>query len=132
MFRALLLPIFRSTKQLLLQHLVIVTPYCCPLLSWKRWNWFECVVGGVRHPQHTQTGSNWFECVVGGVGHPQHTQTGCGWRTPPSTHSNRFQLSHDSSRQHYGVTITRCCSYSCFVLLKWVIVTPETCRVVVR
>ena len=26
-------------------------------LSWKRWNWFECAVGGVRHPQHTQTSS---------------------------------------------------------------------------
>jgi len=24
----------------------------------------------------------------------------------------------DSSRQQYGVTVTRCCSYSCFVLLK--------------
>jgi len=22
------------------------------------WNWFECVVGGVRHPQHTQISSN--------------------------------------------------------------------------
>jgi hypothetical protein len=21
-------------------------------LSWKSWNWFECAVGGVRHPQH--------------------------------------------------------------------------------
>ena len=28
------------------------------------------------------------------------------------------QLFHDSSRQQYGVTVTRCCSYSCFVLLK--------------
>jgi len=28
------------------------------------------------------------------------------------------QLFHDSSRQQYGVTITSCCSYSCFVLLK--------------
>jgi len=27
-------------------------------LSWKSWNRFECVVGGVSHPQHTQTGSN--------------------------------------------------------------------------
>ena len=27
-------------------------------------------------------------------------------------------LFHDSSRQQYGVTVTRCCSYSCFVLLK--------------
>ena len=45
------------------------------------------------------------KCVVGG-------------RTPPTTHSNQFQLFHDSSRQQYGVTVTRCCSYSCFVLLK--------------
>ena len=29
-----------------------------------------------------------------------------------------FQLFSDSSRQQYGVTVTRCCSYSCFVLLK--------------
>ena len=33
----------------------------------------------------------------------------CGWHTPPTTHN---------SRQQYGVTVTRCCSYSCFVLLK--------------
>jgi hypothetical protein len=25
---------------------------------------------------------------------------------------------HDSSRQQYGVTVTRCCSYSCFVILR--------------
>jgi hypothetical protein len=25
---------------------------------------------------------------------------------------------HDSSRQQYGVTVTRCCSYNCFVVLK--------------
>jgi len=30
----------------------------------------------------------------------------CGWRTPPKTHSNRFQLFHDSSRQQYGVMVT--------------------------
>ena len=29
-----------------------------------------------------------------------------------------FQLFHDSSRQQCGVTVTRCCSYNCFVLLK--------------
>ena len=34
------------------------------------------------------------------------------------THSNQFQLFHDSNRQQYSVTVTRCCSYSCFVLLK--------------
>ena len=29
-----------------------------------------------------------------------------------------FQIFHDSSRQQYSVTVTRCCSYSRFVLLK--------------
>jgi hypothetical protein len=40
------------------------------------------------------------------------------WRTPPTTHSNQFQIFHESSRQQYGVMVTRYCSYSCFVLLK--------------
>jgi hypothetical protein len=31
--------------------------YCRLPLSWKSWNWFECAVGGVCHPQHTQTSS---------------------------------------------------------------------------
>jgi len=29
-----------------------------------------------------------------------------------------LELFRDSSRQQYGVTVTRCCSYSCFVLLQ--------------
>jgi len=29
-----------------------------------------------------------------------------------------LELFHDSSRQQYGVTATRSCSYNCFVLLK--------------
>ena len=37
--------------------------YCSLPLSWKSWNWFECAVGGVRHPQHTQTGSNIYVSV---------------------------------------------------------------------
>jgi hypothetical protein len=32
--------------------------YCYLSLSWKSWDRFACAVGGVRHPQHTQTGSN--------------------------------------------------------------------------
>jgi hypothetical protein len=36
----------------------------------------------------------------------------------PLTYSNQFQLFHNNNRQKYGVTVTRCCSYSCFVLLK--------------
>jgi hypothetical protein len=42
--------------QLYLQHLVLVTPLLLSAaVSWIR---FECAVGGLRHPQHTQTGSN--------------------------------------------------------------------------
>jgi hypothetical protein len=37
---------------------------------------------------------------------------------------------YHSSRQQYGVTVTRCCSPLCS--WRWVIVTPETCRAVVR
>ena len=42
----------QERKELCLQDLVFVTPL---LLSWKSCNWFECAVGGVRHPKHTQT-----------------------------------------------------------------------------
>jgi hypothetical protein len=42
--------------QLYLQHLVFVTPLL--LSAAISWNRFECAVGGVRHPQHTQTSSN--------------------------------------------------------------------------
>jgi hypothetical protein len=34
--------LYQERKQLYLQHLVTVTPYCCLLLSWKIWNRFEC------------------------------------------------------------------------------------------
>jgi len=29
-----------------------------------------------------------------------------------------LQHFHDSNRQQYGVMVTRCCSYNCFVLLR--------------
>ena len=45
----------QESKQLYLGHLVLSHRYCYLPLSWKRWNWFECAVGGVCHPQHTQT-----------------------------------------------------------------------------
>jgi hypothetical protein len=41
--------------QLYLQHLVSVTPLLLSPAIVKSWNRFECAVGGVRHPQHTQT-----------------------------------------------------------------------------
>jgi len=30
----------------------------------------------------------------------------------------QLQLFHDSNRQQYGVMVTRCCGYSCFVFLR--------------
>jgi hypothetical protein len=46
----------QERKPLYLQHLVFVTPLL--LSAAVSWNRFECAVGGIRHPQHTQTGSN--------------------------------------------------------------------------
>jgi hypothetical protein len=46
----------RERIQLYLQLLVFVTPLL--LSAAISWNRFECSVGGVRHPQHTQTGAN--------------------------------------------------------------------------
>jgi len=48
MFRVVPSPNIRKAKQLYVQHLVFVTPHCYLPLSWNSWNWFECVVGGVR------------------------------------------------------------------------------------
>jgi hypothetical protein len=54
----------------------------------------------------------------------------CGWRTPPTAHSNRFQLiAADSSN---GMTNTWCCRYSCLRSWWWLMVPPETCRAVSR
>jgi hypothetical protein len=42
----------QERMQLYLQNLVLSHRYCYLPLSWKSWNWFECALGGVRHPQH--------------------------------------------------------------------------------
>jgi hypothetical protein len=39
--------------------------YCYLPLSWKNWNRFECAVGGVRNPQHTQTSTTMLETCRG-------------------------------------------------------------------
>jgi hypothetical protein len=48
-------PIIRSAYNCIYSIWYLSHPYCCLTLSWKRWNRFECAVGGVPH---TQTGSN--------------------------------------------------------------------------
>ena len=58
MFRVVPPPIIRSANNCIYSIWYLSRRYCYLPLSWKSWNWFEYAVGGVRHPQHTQTGSN--------------------------------------------------------------------------
>ena len=50
--------IIRSANNCIYSIWYLSDRYCYLPLSWKSWNWFECAVDGVRHPQHTQTSSN--------------------------------------------------------------------------
>ena len=51
-------PVIRSENNCIYSIWYSSHRYCYLPLSWKSWNWFECAVGGVRHPQHTKTGSS--------------------------------------------------------------------------
>jgi len=57
MFRVVPPPIIRSANNCIYSIWCLSHRYCYLPLSWKSWNQFECVVGGVRQPQHTQTSS---------------------------------------------------------------------------
>jgi hypothetical protein len=54
MFRVVPPPIIRSANNCTCSIWYLSHHYCHLPLSWKSWNWFECAVGGVRHPQRTQ------------------------------------------------------------------------------
>jgi hypothetical protein len=58
MFRVALPPIIRSVYNCIYSIWYLSHRYCYLTLLWKSWNRFERAVGGVRHPQHAQTGSN--------------------------------------------------------------------------
>jgi len=58
MFRVLPSPIIRRANNCIYSIWYLSHRYCSLPLSWKSWNWFECAVRGVRHPQHTQTSSS--------------------------------------------------------------------------
>jgi hypothetical protein len=58
MFRLVLPPITWSAYNCNYSIWYLSHRYCYLPLSWKSWNQFECAVGDVRHPQHTQTGFN--------------------------------------------------------------------------
>jgi hypothetical protein len=55
MFRVILSPIIRNAYNCIYSIWYLSHRYCYLPLSWKIWNRFECAVGGVLHPQHTQT-----------------------------------------------------------------------------
>jgi len=52
MLRVVPSPIIRSTNNSIYSIWYLSHHYCYLPLLWKSWNWFECAVGGVRHPQH--------------------------------------------------------------------------------
>ena len=58
MFRVVPPPIIRSAYNCIYSIWYLSHRYCYLPLSWNSWNWSECAVFGVRHPQHNQTGSN--------------------------------------------------------------------------
>jgi hypothetical protein len=58
MFRMVLPPIIKSAYSCIYSIWYLSHRYCYLPLSWKSLNWFDSAVGGVRHPQHTQTCSN--------------------------------------------------------------------------
>jgi len=57
MFRVVTPAIIRSANNCIYSIWYLSHRYCYLPISWKSWNWFECAVGGIRHPQHTQTGT---------------------------------------------------------------------------
>jgi hypothetical protein len=65
MFRVVPPPIIRSAYNSIYGIWYLSHRYRYLPLSWKSWNWFECVVYGVRHPQHTQTSSNTSTIAAG-------------------------------------------------------------------
>jgi hypothetical protein len=69
MFRVVLPPIIRSAYNWIYSIWYLSHHYCYLPLSWKCWNRFECAVGGVRHPQHTQTAPDF-----GWKYHPKHVE----------------------------------------------------------
>jgi len=90
MFRVVPSPIIRSANNCIYSICYLSHRYCYLPLSWKSWNWFECAVGGVRHPQHTQTSSNSSTIVAGSNNNVTNTRCcrdSClrSWWVPPET-----------------------------------------------
>jgi hypothetical protein len=71
-------PIIRSAYNCIYSIWYLSHCYCYLPLSWKSWNRFECVVGGVRHPQHILF-CNVCVCVCVCVGGGGFVIWGCFW-----------------------------------------------------
>ena len=46
--------------------------------------------------------------------------------SPPTTHSNQFQLFHDSNRQQYGMYIIHC--YGTYWIFRWIYIINNNCN----
>ena len=99
-------------------------------------------VGGVGHPQHTQTSTISSTIAADSNNIPIYVQQDATLHSlfyletalhvsacTTTSSSNYSTIAADSSN---GVTNTRCCKYSCLSSWLWVIVPPETCRAVSR
>jgi hypothetical protein len=72
-------------------------PYCCLLLSWKSWNWFECVVGGVLFRFVSMCLSQQPHEKNRSTPHPQHTQISSNYSTIATDNSTDTYLIHYST-----------------------------------
>ena len=78
MFRVVPPPIISRANNCIYSIWCLSRRYCYLPLSWKRWNWFECAVGGVRystvvcapddgwwyHAKHAETFPDKINCVT--------------------------------------------------------------------
>jgi len=74
MFRVVPPPIIRSAYNCVYCIWYLSHRYCYLPLSWNSWNRFEFAVGGVRHPQQTQTGSNSSTIAAGSSNNVTNTR----------------------------------------------------------
>jgi hypothetical protein len=100
MFRVVLPAIIRSAYNCIYSIWYLSHRYGYLPLSWKSWNRFECAVGGVRHPQHTETCSNSSTIAAdsrNGVTNTRCCRYSCmrSWwwvEVPPETCKSSFQI----------------------------------------
>ena len=95
MFQVVLPLIIRSAYNCIYSIWYLSHLYCYLPLSWKSWSQFECAVGGIRHPKHTQTSSN-FSTIAADSNSVTNTRCSCmrSWwwlEVPPKKAVSRYK-----------------------------------------